>query len=436
MKRLIFLILIITPLLASAYDFERDGIYYNILESELYDHEEPICEVTFATKIRGDILNHMGTIYDYQGEVTIPQTVEYEDTEYKVIGIGYRACAFCELISFITLPEGLEYIDDYAFLSCQTMKFPNIPSTVRSIGIYAFDLCIEFKKITIPANIEHLGICAFSGCTSLKTAEILCDLTEIPANTFSYTDLVEITIPKTVTTIGEGAFYECSNLESISLPQGLQTIEDNVFATCKKIASINIPDGVSHIGTHAFYDCSNMYAIHLPQKLKGISIDMLMYCKQLVEARIPENVKYIQNMAFAGDISLRSVHIMGNVDTIEAQVFLGCHQLTDVYCHASIIPSADSLAFSDAIVPIPELATAIAQQATLHVPAEMVDAYKRKYPWSEFAAIVAIEDETAIHEVEGRNRQLAKQYYTIDGKASAMPHPGLNIVDGHKVLVK
>ena len=158
MKRLIFLILIITPLLASAYDFERDGIYYNILESELYDHEEPVCEVTFATEIRGDKL------YDYQGEVTIPQTVEYEDTEYKVIGIGYRACAFCKLISFITLPEGLEYIDDYAFQYCTTMKFPNIPSTVRSIGMHAFELCIAFKKITIPANIEHLGISAFNTC--------------------------------------------------------------------------------------------------------------------------------------------------------------------------------------------------------------------------------------------------------------------------------
>lgn len=87
-----------------ASDFEVDGIAYTILESEMYDMAEPIVEVTWRDE---------GT---YEGNVTIPASVIWEGTEYKVYGIGNGAFENCEFLHHVVLPEGLNYIDDCAFI--------------------------------------------------------------------------------------------------------------------------------------------------------------------------------------------------------------------------------------------------------------------------------------------------------------------------------
>ncbi|MBQ7687505.1 MAG: hypothetical protein IJT28_09805 [Bacteroidaceae bacterium] len=87
MRQLLYILLLFCTASASAYDFEVDGIYYNILESELWEHENPTVEVTYG-QIGGRGKEATPT---YVGDMEIPACVMWEGTEYQVIGIGYSA---------------------------------------------------------------------------------------------------------------------------------------------------------------------------------------------------------------------------------------------------------------------------------------------------------------------------------------------------------
>ena len=65
-------------------------------------------------------------------------------------------------------------------------------------------------------------------------------------------DIVNLQIPKGVTTIGGGAFSGCTSLASVTIPEGVTTIGDAAFSDCTSLASVTIPEGVTTIGSYAF----------------------------------------------------------------------------------------------------------------------------------------------------------------------------------------
>ncbi|MBO5270649.1 MAG: leucine-rich repeat domain-containing protein, partial [Clostridia bacterium] len=68
--------------------------------------------------------------------------------------------------------------------------------------------------------------------------------------------LKSINIPSSVTSIGQSAFFGCSNLTSINIPSSVTSIGQNAFYNCSSLTSINIPSSVKSIGNHAFGGCS------------------------------------------------------------------------------------------------------------------------------------------------------------------------------------
>ena len=140
---------------AGAWDFEVDGIYYNIVYSDY-----KTVEVT-----RGN------SSFSYYGAVTIPASVTYNNITYSVTRIGYEA-----------------------FFDCIGLTSIEIPSSVTSIGNGAFSGCTGLTSIEIPEGVTSIGNSAFSGCTGLTSIEI----------------------PEGVTSIGEGVFYRSTGLTSIT----------------------------------------------------------------------------------------------------------------------------------------------------------------------------------------------------------------------------
>ncbi|MDO4319346.1 MAG: MBG domain-containing protein [Bacteroidales bacterium] len=132
---------------ASAYDFEVDGIYYNI--TSMADLE---VEVTFGSKA-------------YNGAIVIPAAVNYNNRTFSVIGIGYNAFDY-DGITSISLPECIRYIGSKAFYKCTMLTSISIPSKVTTIGNHAFGSS-GLKSAVIGESVNSIGQEAFYGCTSL-----------------------------------------------------------------------------------------------------------------------------------------------------------------------------------------------------------------------------------------------------------------------------
>ena len=80
-----------------------------------------------------------------------------------------------------------------------------------------------------------------------------------------------ITIPDSVTSIGDQAFQRCASLTSITIPAGVTSISEWVFAECSSLTSVTIPTGVTSIGTRAFVECSSLTSITIPASVTSIS---------------------------------------------------------------------------------------------------------------------------------------------------------------------
>ena len=173
---------------ASAYDFEHDGIAYNILSED-----EQTVEVTFFGEFIGDSHAIQFEPYTYPSEpITIPETVEQNGKTYSVTAIGY--CAFI----------------------CKAKDIPIFGSSPTSISI--------------PNSIKEIGDSAFMDCYNLTS----------------------IIIPNSVTKIGNYTFSDCDKLASVTLPQGIDQIENNMFTGCSSLESVDIPETVARIGSGAF----------------------------------------------------------------------------------------------------------------------------------------------------------------------------------------
>ena len=160
---LLAMLMSIVSSVASAHSFEVDGIFYNITSS-----------LTVAVTCQGDAYYSYSN--EYTGNVTIPETVKYNNSTYSVTSIDLGAFKECSLITSVTIPDG-----------------------VTSIGTSAFYDCSSLTYITLGNGVTSIGNEAFYGCSSLTS----------------------ITVPDGVTSIGQYTFYNCSSLTSITLPDGV-----------------------------------------------------------------------------------------------------------------------------------------------------------------------------------------------------------------------
>ena len=255
-----------------------------------------------------------------------------------VTTIGHWAFSDCSALTLVSMPEVLT-IGDGAFNLCSALTSVEMPA-VTTIGEYAFGWCSDLAYIHLPASCTSVFSNPFVYCIELK--EIVVDENNpnyLSADGALYdkgkTTLIgwptaegDITIPQSVTTIGESAFESCSALTSVSMPEAT-TIGDGAFGNCDGLTSVSMP-AVTTIGILAFFYCS----------------------------------------------ALTSVDIPASVTMIGEGAFTYCDALTSVYCH-----------WDEPLECEPEFEDEIFMNATLYVPTGTVDAYRSTFPWSEFINI-------------------------------------------------
>jgi hypothetical protein len=132
------------------------------------------------------------------------------------------------LSSSAVIPDGVKRIGDEAFCFCKRLRKITIPSSVTSIGRNAFYECSRLTDVTIPNSVTSIGDYAFSDCTQLK----------------------EIIIPGSVTSIGDSVFASCKNLTTVTISHGVRSIGICAFLSCG-MTEITIPNSVTTIGEYA-----------------------------------------------------------------------------------------------------------------------------------------------------------------------------------------
>lgn len=283
-----------------------------------------------------------------------------------------------------------------------------LPNTITSLGRYCFNSA-SIKTLTVPPLVTVLPQGAFAQIQPIYNSETGEDLplniilpqnlTKIGAWCFDGASIKQITIPDTVTEIGERAFNYCQALESFTIPPLLQKISDRMLSQCKSLTSIVIPASVTEIGEAAFSG-AGITSITIPETVTTLGQSVLLDCQSLSTINIQANVTEIPDN-FAPESGRTSVTLPDTVETIGKAAFNSNRAvLSEITIPASVTSIGDyAFAQNEIMTTITCLATtpptlgrtAFAMDpitTTIKVPAASVAAYKAAAGWSTWADII------------------------------------------------
>ena len=209
----------------------------------------------------------------------------------------------------------------------------NVPSiiagkTVKKIGSNISD---GIKKITIPSTVTEIGDSAFIYSNSLKEVKLSDGLKKIGECAFSNCiNLEKVEIPNSVEEIGDSAFSCCESIERIELPSSLNSISNDLFYGCISLSEVVINDNVTSIGMYSFGGCDNLKTITLPNNLETIGDYAFDSCFKLETITIPNDVESISCGAFQSCENLKTVHLSNRLKNIEESAFAYCSSLSNI----------------------------------------------------------------------------------------------------------
>ena len=421
------------------YDFEKDGIYYNITG-------ENTVEVTFSNDEGGS----------YSGTVTIPETVEYADKEFTVTSIGWTAFYKCHNLTHVNLPSTLTRIGVYAFYDCYNLDNVTIPKSVTEIETYAFCLCSgeNFTEVVIPENVTYVNYGAFYGCTNLEKvtigghvyvmgqdvfyscpslSKVICQANTPPtiqSTTFTsshYSSVQLLVSPssksayqaanywKNFTNIStmhydfekDGVFYNIlsidpptvtvtymtsdydsysgdviipATVEHNGLTYTVTSIGSNAFRNSKGLTSVTLPNTITTINAYAFAHCEGLTGVVIPNSVRSIGSDAFWVCTKLTDVVVPNSVQTIGTDAFRNCSALKRIVIGKNVTSIGSTCFLYNFNLSEVICLSPTPPTVSNAQYFFSYY----------DSVTVRVPYDSHDAYRNATAWSQVAHIVSI----------------------------------------------
>ena len=378
-----------------AYDFEVDGIYYNVVSLQ-----NLTCKVTYGDK-------------DYVGDITIPSTVEYNTRNFTVVKIGYSAFYYCSDLTSVVFPEGLTSIESEAFWICDGLT-----------------------SVTFPEGLTTIGYGAFYDCDGLTS----------------------VTFPEGLTTIGYEAFWNCDGLTSVVFPGSLTNIEESAFSGCTGLTSVEFEEGSLQVdlGDFVFHECSNLEQVILPRLCKmgyninGDNFDYFFY-RNLKYLKVGSLgcCYYKNNQIF----SIKKIETMELDNVVWSDHSYGLHEIevdnlifSENYCAEKpelkgfTARSSFEFDFSDLKTLVsktlepPVIPGNVSNKSLMNtevqVPIEALEKYQQAPVWKDFWNLKGVEKFEDINGIESAEVLPAKEIgrYDLTGKTVSKDYHGIVIV--------
>ena len=457
LKLLLSAIALLCSTIASAHDFEVDGIFYNVI-----DESVKTVEVTF----KGSKFDSYDS--EYSGEIVVPETVEYHGYTYTVTAIGERAFCECSNLTSVKLPNTILAIGNYAFYYTSIADIV-IPASVESLGDYALNNLNGLLKLEIPSNVARIGTACFGASDPLKQPRII------------YIGHGVQTVSDEAVAYYNSSFKTAYTLNTVYLGSNITYINNFAFGNNAGITKVYCmaptPPAVSTSGFYACGSNTDMYSnsdvvLYVPYgtresyhtasfwdnfpsivELDYFVVDGISYrvvsetaatCEVTFDGAaydeftqeyvgdivVPSSITWggkrytvtsVGDNAFRGCTSLASITLPPSVTSIGEYAFYDCENLTKVVLPSSI-ESIGGYAFSGATRNVKDLYTFALQpayilastlytslysNATLHVPYNSAALYKSADYWKNFTDI----DELGYFEANGL-------YYSITSAAN------------------
>ena len=314
------------PLTCYAQFTVLDEKWYTIVLGDIaeYVDNNGVVHAGYTINKANGTMTIIECVNDFNAAVRIPSSMDIDGETFEVISL--KGFAKHNNLELIRLPNTLKTIAAAAFSECRKLYEVALPSELTTIQDEAFKECNKIKAIHIPAYVSSIGKAAFMACplTSLTVAEensvyemiddcllngkgtstgrtlikglstgiipIDGSVNKLLDYCFANTDITEVAIPESITTVANNAFSRCKKLISVHLPANLEILDATCFAWCENLASIELPDTLREIRTYAFDGC----------KLETVTI--------------PASVNTIMDHAFGSMTSLKEVTFEKKLD--------------------------------------------------------------------------------------------------------------------------
>lgn len=284
---------------------DGDTIWYD------FDQKKKTASVTFKG------IDYKKFKNEYSDTIAIPEKVEYNGTEYKVTSIGASAFSGC-----YKKERSEVAAEEVMLIIGEIVEDGNIYDESTNRKNHEDYEANGLKYVSIPNSVTKIGDEAFFQCKNLTNVLLPDSIKQIGREAFSLcSSLNKVTIPKGVTSIKYKAFYNCGNLKSILMQGGITTIGREAFENCYNLTNIILPNSLTEIASEAFSNCQKLTNVSIPEGVTSIGYGAFYGCLSLNHITIPDGVTEIGKTAFYNCPNLKNVSIPSSVTTIGTMAF-------------------------------------------------------------------------------------------------------------------